>query len=184
MFIGYKRPDQHSKDDPVFDIIGGIVSSGRTGILYKEMVRDRRVSLAAAAASTFPDGKYPNVFLFFLVPSLGHTIEENEKIFYEILDRFKAEKVDEEALSRVKTKTRASLIRRLDNNGGLASLLAAYHAVYGDWRKLFTSLDDLNKVTSDDVRRVANQYFTVESRTVAHTYAPREAERKQSGGSK
>jgi predicted Zn-dependent peptidase len=107
-----------------------------------------------------------------------------DRLTHEILERFKTEKVDEEALSRVKTKTRASLIRRLDNNAGLASLLGAYHAVYGDWRKLFTSLDELNKVSSDDVRRVANQYFIHESRTVAHTYAPESSGRKPSGGTK
>ena len=33
------------------------------------------------------------------------------------------------------------MIRRLDNNQGLAQLLATYHANFGDWRKLFTEID-------------------------------------------
>ena len=43
---------------------------------------------------------------------------------------------------------------------------------YGDWRKLFTELDDYNKVTADDVQRVANTYLVKEHRTVAYTYVP------------
>jgi len=31
------------------------------------------------AGSTFPDGRYPNLFLFFLAPTPGHTVEENQK---------------------------------------------------------------------------------------------------------
>ena len=42
LMIGYKRPDQYNKDDPVFDVISGILSSGRTGMLYKELVRDKQ----------------------------------------------------------------------------------------------------------------------------------------------
>jgi predicted Zn-dependent peptidase len=93
--------------------------------------------------------------LFFLAPAAGHTTAENEKAFYEVLERFKSQKVDGVTLARVKTKTRADLIRRLDSNSGLAGLLTAYHAIYGDWRKLFTSLDELDAVTAEDVQRVA-----------------------------
>lgn len=180
VFAGYKRPGQYSKDDPVFDVISGILSSGRTGILYKEMVRDKRLSVAAAAEDTFPGGKYPNLFLFFLVPSMGHTVEENVKTFYEALDRFKAEKLEPDALARVKTKTRAGLIRRLASNPGLASLLTSYYANYGDWRKLFTGLDDINKVTAGDVQRVARQYFVPDGRTLAFTVQPK----TKTGGAK
>jgi predicted Zn-dependent peptidase len=34
LMIGYKRPDQRDKDDPVFDVLSSILSSGRTGLLY------------------------------------------------------------------------------------------------------------------------------------------------------
>ena len=180
VFIGYKRPDQYSKDDPVFDIVSGILSSGRTGLLYKDLVRDKQIALAAEAEDTFPGGKYPNLFLFFLAPAMGHTTAENEKAFYDVIERFKSEKVDAVTLARVKTKTRASLIRRLGSNPGLASLLTAYYATYGDWRKLFTSLDDLDKVTADDVQRVAKEYFVPERRTVAYLIAPKQ----RSGGAR
>ena len=168
VILGYKRPDQYSKDDPVFDVISGLLSGGRTGILYKELVRDKRLSLAAQAADTFPGGKYPNLFVFFLAPALGHSVEDNEKAFYDVLDRFKSQPPDPEALARVKTKTRASLIRQLDSNPGIASLVSSYYADYGDWRKLFTSIADIDKVTAQDVQRVAREYFVKESRTVAY----------------
>jgi predicted Zn-dependent peptidase len=173
LMIGYKRPDQNHKDDPVFDVIGSILSSGRTGMLYKEMVRDKKISLAAMALPVYPQAKYPNLFLLFLVPSVGHTVEENEKAGYEILERLKKEKVDQATLDRVKTKLRASLIRQLDSNSGLAQQLTGYYVSYGDWRKLFTGLEEINAVTADDVQRVARQYLIENTRTVAYTVKPK-----------
>jgi len=169
LVIGYKRPDQYDKDDPVFDIISEILSSDRTGLMYQDLVRDKKLALAAEAGAEFPDSRYPNLFLFFVAPALGHTVEENQNALEDLLERFKAQKVDAGTLARVKTKARAGVIRRLDNNAGLAALLAANYAAYGDWRKLFTSLDELDAVTADDVQRVARQYFTTASRTVAYT---------------
>ena len=170
--VAYKRPDQYSKEDPVFDVISLILSSGRTGLLYKELVQEKKIALAAQAIATYPDGRYPNLFLFFLAPSVGHTVDEDLKALDDLLGRFKARKVDAETLARVKTKARAGVIRRLDNNAGLARMLATYYASYGDWRKLFTSIDDLNRVTADDVERVVRQYFVLPSRTVAYLAQP------------
>lgn len=172
MAIAYKRPDQLSKDDPVFDVLGEVLAGGRTGLLYKDLVRDKKISLAAFAQPTFPGGKYPGLFLFFLVPNLGHTVEENEKACYEIIERLKTQKVDEESLQRVKTKIRAELIRKLDSNSGMASELTSYYVNYGDWRKLFTGIDEIDRITADDVQRVAKQYLVAQTRTVAYTIAP------------
>jgi predicted Zn-dependent peptidase len=173
-FVAYHRPDQYDKDDPVFDVLSSLLSGGRTSIMYRDLVRDKKLALEAGAESEFPGGKYPSLFFFYLVPGLGHTAVENEKELDSLIVNLKKEKVDEAALARVKTRTRAALIRQLDDNAGLAQLLASYHANYGDWRKLFTSLDEIDKVTADDVQRVVRQYFTAENRTVAVTLQPEE----------
>jgi predicted Zn-dependent peptidase len=174
--LAYKRPDRYSKDDVALDVLSDVLSAGRTGILYKEMIRDKQISIGAAAESGFPSGKYPSLFLFFSVPASGHTVEENEKALGEIIERVKKQNVDDEAIQRVKTKLRAALIRKLDSNSGLAEELCAYYVQYGDWRKLFTQLDEYNRVTADDVRAAANKYLMDKNKTVAYTYAPAKAE--------
>jgi len=170
--IAYKRPDQYSKDDLALDVLSEILSGGRTGLIYKELVRDKKIALGAGSQATFPSGKYPSLFLFFIAPSTGHSNEENEKAMYEIIERVKKEKVDDASIQRVKTKLRADLIRKLDSNSGLAAELCSYSVNYGNWRKLFTDLDAYNKITADDVQRVAKTYLIETGRTVAFTYAP------------
>jgi predicted Zn-dependent peptidase len=145
LIVGYKRPNQNHPDDPVFDVIAGVLSSGRTGLLYKDLVRDKRIALAAQAAPTFPAGKYDNLFILFNVPQAGHSVEENEKAMDAVVERLKTEKVDAATLDRVKTKVRAGLVRQLDSNTGLASELPQYETFYGDWRVMFTRLQDFER---------------------------------------
>lgn len=172
MFIGYKRPEQTHPDNAALRVLASVLSSGRTGLLYKEMVRDKRIALQAGVGPTLPGGKYPNLFLVYFLPAAGKTLEENEKAVYAILDRVKAEKIDSVTLERVKTKVRAQLVRQLDSSFGLAYQLAANYTAYGDWRKLFTSLDEIEKVTAEDVQRVARLYLSEKSRTVVYTQQP------------
>ena len=107
--------------------------------------------------------------MFFSYPANGRTVDENEKALYALIDRIKTTKIDETTLKRVQTNVRAGLIRQLDSNSGLAAQLAAYEAQYGDWHKLFTAIDEINKVTADDVQRVAREVFIEAGRTVAYT---------------
>jgi predicted Zn-dependent peptidase len=178
LLFAYTRPALYSNDNAALDVHEQILSGGRTSIIYREMVRDKKIALGAASYATYPGGKYPGLFLFFVVPNTGHTVEENEKDVYEIIDRVKKEKPDAVALQRVKTNLRAALIQKLDSNSGLASELASYQAAYGDWRKLFTELDEYNQVTADDVQRVAQKYLLESTRTVVYTYAPGKGDAK------
>ncbi len=165
--IGYKRPDERSEDDAVLDVVSEILSSGRTGMIYKELVRDKQVALDAGAESSFPDDKYPNLFLLYLVPNQGKSLSDCEKPLFDLIERLKTNKVDELALKAAKTKLRSGLLNRLDDNADLAADLNTYYWAYGDWRRLFTELDDYDKVTADDVMRVSRKYFTSDGRTVA-----------------
>jgi predicted Zn-dependent peptidase len=89
-----------------------------------------------------------------------------------VIERAKAQPPDQTTLNRIKSKLRADLIRGLASNTGLAVQLCSYHVNYGDWRRLFTELEDYGKVTAEDVVRVAKKYLVPEKRTVGFTYIP------------
>ena len=173
LLIAYKRPARTHKDAKTLDVLSDILANGRTSILYKEMVRDKQIALGSFAQSTFPGDKYPNLFIFFVVPNMGKSVGENEKVCYEIIERMKKEKVDAEALTRTKTKVRADLIRKLDSNSGLAGELTSYHMSTGDWRNMFREIEEIDKITAEDVVRVAKEYLKPENRTVAWTFQPK-----------
>ena len=162
---GYHRPDYLSKDDLVFDAITDVMSNGRTSRLYRSLVRDKRIAIQAAGFSGLPGTKYQHLFAFYAFPTPGHTTDEVRDAIHEQIDLLRKQDISDEELKMIKTRARANLIRSLGSNSGLASELATYQARFGDWRELFRQIDKIDKVTKEDIRRVANQYFVENNRT-------------------
>jgi len=163
---GYQRPNYRDKDDAVYSVISGVMSDGRTSRLYRSLVRDQRIAIAAEGFSGFPGEKYRNLYAFYAVPAQGHSPEEVGNSIHTELDKLKTEGVTPEELQMVKTRAKAALLRGLNNNQGLATSLARYQLRFGDWREMFREIDKLDAVTNEDVIRVANQIFVTNNRTV------------------
>ena len=164
---GYHRPDVRDKDDAVFVAIGDLLSNGRTSRLYRSLVRDKKIAASSAGFNGFPGEKYPNLFVLYAFTTPGHTPDEVRDAIRAEVERLKNEDVTDDELKMVKTRAKADLIRRLDQNQGLAIQLATAQARFGDWRELFQQVDRIDKVTKADIRRVAATTFVPENRTVA-----------------
>ena len=166
VLIGYHKPGINHPDNAVYDAIGDIVGIGRTSRLYKNLVKEKKIAVAASGFQGLPGNKYPGLFLFYAVPAKGHTNEECEEAINDEIERLKTELVSPQELEKAKTRSRASLIRQLDSNSGLAAQLTFYEVVTGDWRNLFEQLDKIEQVTAEDIQRVAKECFTTKNRSV------------------
>ena len=172
--MGYHKPDINDPDNAVYGAIGSLVSEDRSSRLNRALVRDKKVAVAVGGFPGFPGQKYPHLFVFYAFVALGNTNEEAERAIDEEIERLKKELVSREELDGVKRRARANLIRSLEDNSQMAGALAFWQAMTGDWRNLFRQLDQINAVTPEDVRRVAQKTFTRENRTVG-TIDPVEA---------
>jgi len=163
---GYHRPAYNNPDDAVYDAISDIMSNGRVSRLDRSLVRDQQIALFAGGESGFPGSKYPHLFIFYAVPNRGRTNEQLAAAFQKEIDRIRTQDVTDDELKMFKTRARASLLRSLDDNAGLAGNLATFQMRFGDWRELFKQLDRIDKVTKADLRRVAQATFVPSNRTV------------------
>ena len=184
---GYHRPSYRDPDDAVYDAISDIMSNGRVSRLYRSLVEQQQIAAEAEGFSPFPGEKYPSLFAFYAVPLPGHTPAEMRDAIHKEIEKLKTTDVTDAELQMYKTRTRADLLRGLADNQGLANSLAEYQTRYGDWRELFLQLDEVDKVTKADIRRVANQVFVDSNRTSAEidTEPPRlnrSPQSKDSGG--
>ncbi|NET80927.1 MAG: insulinase family protein [Moorea sp. SIO1F2] len=163
---GYHRPGITHPDHVVYEIMGNLLSDGRTSRLYKSLVEGKQVALSAAGFSGFPGDKYPNLMLFYALTAPGHTVEEVASALAEDIEKLKTELVSPQELERVKTQARASLLRSLDSNMGMARNLATYEVKTGDWRNLLKEIEDIEAVSAADIQRVAQATFRPENRTI------------------
>lgn len=164
---GYHKPGARDKDDAVYDALQDLMSNGRTSRLYRALVRDKRIAAFSGGFNGFPGAKYPNMFVFFAISTPGHTPQETREAIHTEIERVKTEDITDDELLMVKTRAKADLLRRLGDNQGLAFQLGSAQSLYGDWRELFRHVDDIDKVSKADIRRVANATFRESNRTVA-----------------
>lgn len=163
---GYHRPAIADPDNLVYDIIGNLLSNGRTSRLYQSLVEQKQIALAAEGFSGFPGNKYPNLMLLYALTAPGHTVEEVATALGSEIERLKTEPVSQAELDRQKNQARAGLLRTLDSNSGMARNLVEYEVKTGDWRNLFNELEAIAAITPADIQRVAQATFTPKNRTI------------------
>lgn len=164
--VGWHVPEGTHPDRPALDALVDYLGQGRTSLLYKNLVKEKKIAMQVAAFAGFPGDKYPALLGAFAMAASGHTNEECETEIFKEVEKLKDELISEEDLTKIKARTKASLINQLDDNQGLALQLAGYQVFWGDWRELFQELDRINAVTVEDVQRVAKKYLTKKNRVV------------------
>ncbi len=174
VIIGYHVVSGGHPDWPATELLGDIIGSGRSSRLYKRLVKEDKIAAQAGAGVGFLGSKYPALLVVNALVSTDATTDQVEVAIYEELARLAEEGPTPEELEKVKTRNKASFIRGLRSNTGLAFQLAQYQELWGDWRKLFDYVDNLEAVTVADVQRVAEEALRPGNRVVGVLKKPTE----------
>jgi predicted Zn-dependent peptidase len=136
----------------------GMGGGGGTGRLYKSLVRDKQLAVNASASSR-PQW-YAGAFQFNATPRVDKGVkpEDLEKEIWAEIDKVKKEGLTDEEIQKAKNKGEAAFVRGLSSAAGLASRVGRAELKRG-WRSILTDLEDLQKVTNDDIKRVAAKYL-------------------------
>jgi predicted Zn-dependent peptidase len=151
------------KDSYALQVLGQILST-RTGRLYKGLVLGSGVATDTYAYQG--SQKWAGYFNAGGEARDGHKPEEVEQGIYENLEKLKQEAVPAEELQKVKNNFAAADYRRLMSNSQILHQIIINDGE-GDWREINAAAAKIQVVTAADVKRVANQYFSKDNRTVA-----------------
>ncbi len=169
VMVGYHVPAARHADYQALRVLASILTEGRSSRLYKRMVDGDQLVLSV---DYFHGPSLdPALFIFSFKPRSGIAPAATEKALHEELDKVLADGVTEAEVQKAKNIALVEFYDDLRTLAGKANLLGRYQVYFGDYRKLWTAVDELEKVTAEDVQRVAGQYFGEKNRTVA-TLAP------------
>jgi predicted Zn-dependent peptidase len=160
--VWHTVPFRH-RDSYALTVLGQILST-RTGRLYKGLVLGSQVATDVFAYQG--SQKWAGFFNAGGEAKDGHTPQDVEQGIYAELDRLKSELAPEEELQKVKNHFAAAEYRRLTSNFPILLQLIQNEG-RGDWREINEAGRRIQAVTAEDVRRVADKYFTRENRAVA-----------------
>ncbi len=166
IITGYHCPSVLHEDFIKFSVLDYIMTNGRSSRLYKKMVTEDKAALFVGSMAGFPGNKYPSLYIVFSLPNTGHSTEELEKIISDGINKLKTEKVTEEELKSAKVRMKVALIKQMTSNRGLLSSLLSNEILTGSWENAFTYLRKIENVSAEDLKKLAEKYFTLSNRVV------------------
>lgn len=160
---GYKVPDIKHEDGFALDVLGSILSDGKSSRLYQSLVYKQQIALSAWASY---EGLYKDPFLFLTgaTAASGKNIEDVEKAINNEIEKIKKEPPSEQEVQKAKNQIEASFIMGQDSIYMQARMIGTFEMI-GGWRLWDKYLVGVRKVSPEDVRRVAEKYLFPDART-------------------
>ena len=149
------------------DMLASMLTDDPSGVLYKALTEPKKASYVYGY--TF-DLKEPGVMIFGTSVALDKSLDDAKSILLRKLDSVPHMKFTQEELDRQVQGSLKQWQLGFNNVERIGVLLSEFIAK-GDWRLFFLNRDRTEKVTLDDVYRVANKYFKSSNRTVG-TFIP------------
>jgi zinc protease len=149
------------KDSVAIELSAEILGGGNSSRLYRELVAERQLAVAAKAETweLEQDGLFG---AGAVMPPLGSDAEMVAGIIENHIARLRESKVSERELTKAKNQMLRDLVTQNLHIESKARMLGSAAVEYGDVSYVNRWLDDIRKVTADDIVHVANEYLTPE----------------------
>jgi zinc protease len=164
LLITYHVPETKNKDYYALDVLNAVLSRGNSSRLYSSLVDQKQL-----ATNIFIDMPYsfdPFAFNIYTESNTGVNEPEIEKAIYEQIDKIKKDGITDAELQKVKNQKLMDFYEQVETINGKSNNIGNYEVFFGDYKKMFDAPLEYNKITIEDVKRVANQYFKKSNRTV------------------
>ena len=165
VIYGYHAPNYEDKDHYALDVLSNILSTGKSSRLYQGIVYEKEIALSAGGGYT-PIQTDPELFYFYAQLRPGKTTEEAESALNEEIAKIKRDSVSERELEKAKNQIEASFIMGQDSVFYQAMLIGKLETTGAGGRYLQNYIDEIRKVTAEDIKMVAQNYFSDDTRTV------------------
>ena len=150
----------HHEDRFPMRVIVDILSTGVSSRLFHKLVYELGVAYSAWAQTwSFVDSG-----LFYVVGGFSpQNLEKAIEVIIEELDKLKRDKVPEIELKEAKEKDKAGIYFSLETPDAIANLYSSQQITEKQIMTPEEIVEAIDKVTAEDIRRVAKKYFIIEN---------------------
>jgi len=167
VFMGYHVPNYHSADADALEVLGTILSSGKSSRLFQSLVYEQRIALSA-------DGGYDplsidgDLFYFYGMAQPGHTHEEVETALDKEITKLQNKPVNDRELQKAKNGLLAGYIFGQDSNFFRAMQIGQTVNVGAGVDYIDSYVSRIQAVTKEAVQSAAQRYLLKDQRTVGY----------------
>ena len=162
-------PADAQADSAALGLLVEMLNERPSGRLYKDLIATKLAVQASANAASMHD---PGYLMFSVILPKDGNLPAARTALDKLIAELASEPFTEAELQRVKAQQLNGYERLMNSSQQVASDLSENVAA-GDWRLLFWDRDQMGKVTTADVQRVARAYLITSNLTVG-TFIPEE----------
>lgn len=169
LFNTYHAPNQTDPDFYAIEMMNEVLSGGSSSRLNKNIVEKKEL---AVNVFSFPFGMEAGGLLIFgaiASPEADLTALQNE--FDAEVKRLQTELISQEEFEKIQNKIENDIVSQNSSMASISENLADNHVYYGTANRVNTQLSGYQKVTREDIQRVAKKYLTADSRLILY-YLP------------
>jgi len=178
LFMVYRIPPRGEQDYYAAELLSHILGEGDSSRLAQALVD---TGLATVAHSSALGNLGPSLFYVVLIPNPDVEVEQLAQIFDDELDRIRNEGVDAEELNKAINGILTQQVGGLQDALGLAESVQSANFFLGDPHAVLADLDRYRAVTEEDVRRVAQDYLSDNSRNIVNVVLVPEEDSQSEG---
>jgi predicted Zn-dependent peptidase len=175
---GFHMPADGTPDAYPLRLASKILSDGESSRIYTRLIYDKQIAVQAESSGNFTED--PNLFFVFAVMNGGHAPAEGETQVDAELTRLKTELVSGADLEKAKNQILRDFILSRQTAQSRGDELGYAAVVLKDPELVNTELQRFLNVTSEDIQRVARQYFVQENKTLVEVYPKKDSGEKAS----
>ncbi len=156
LYWGFKIPDGKSQDIATLEVIGAMLSTGDGSILERELVQTGNAASIGAGPGRH---RYPGLFFVTIQMAPGKDDKLAFKSLEKALERFRDGDVTEPEIERARNQYLLGSYNELLNASSIGTNLGESLVTTDNYLREFQLIDELKKVTKEDIKRVANAYL-------------------------
>ena len=175
VLFAYHMPAQGTPDYYALSMLGTVLTGGESSRMTKE-IKDKQQKAIQVQSIPFPL-EDPGLFIALGLCNKGVKAEDLEASMDAEIQKVKKDLITETEFQKIRNQVETDFVTRNSTVQGIGESLANYFVYFGDANLINTELQRYMKVTREDIKRVANKYFTKENRVVLY-YLPKAMEKK------
>lgn len=156
IFFGFKMRDRFHQDYYATDLISDVLSNGKSGRLYQNLVKEKKLfsTISAFISGEIEEG------MFFIGGFLSENINHNQahNAINAELNSLKNELISEREMRKVKNKIKSNMVLS-QTDIVEKSMNLAFYELLGDANLFNLELDKYLNVERNDIQRVSQNLF-------------------------
>ena len=154
--MGFRLPGNKDKDVLIADLVGQVLTNGKAGLLDLNLVKQQKLLSASAFTYTLIDH---GVLYLAASPTTGQSLDNVKSLLLGEIDNLKKGKFDDALLTSIVNNIKKNKIYESESYGSRAGSLMDAFTSELNWRDQVAYVNDLSKITKQDVVNFANKYL-------------------------